>query len=177
MRTPLLLMVGSVTTMAGFALGCGSSTDPVGGLALSATVDGAAWAPGGPGAESTAILYQGDNTLAVNGIRVSTSPPHSESIRLAVVGVTGPGTYPLGGPDGSRYAVYQVVDGPLGALSIVSYSTTADPGGRVVITRLDPSAHTIEGTFDFTGQFDEQTSLVTDGSFSGHYDALAGNGS
>jgi Family of unknown function (DUF6252) len=57
------------------------------------------------------------------------------------------------------------------------YHTTADPGGVVVITHLDPNAHTIQGTFSFTGELGEQTVVITDGSFSGRYDALAGNGS
>lgn len=175
MRTPLLCILGSLAAIAGLGLGCGDSTDPQGSLTLSATVDGTSWAPGGPGSESTATIYQGDNTLAVYGIRVSTSPPQSEAIRLAVLGVTGPGTYPLSGPDGSRYAVYSVGQGP--GWDIVPYFTTADPGGVVVITQLDPSAHTIQGTFSFTGELGEQTVVITDGSFSGQYDAVAGNGS
>ena len=110
MRAPLIRDFGSLLH-SGLNLGCGSSTDP-GALTLNATIDGTPWAPGGPGAETTAIIYQGDNTLAVSGDRVSTSPPHGENLRLAVLGVTGPGTYSLSGTDGSRYAAYQVSPGP-----------------------------------------------------------------
>ena len=179
MRMLLLRTVGFITAIAALNIGCGSSTDPQGSLTLNVTIDGNPWAPGGPGAETTAIIYQGDNTLAVTGNRVSTSPPHSEEVRLAVLGVTGPGTYALSGTDGSRYAAYQVVQGLLGdpSFSIVTYFTTTDPGGVVVITQLDPNAHTIQGTFNFTGQFGEQTTLITEGSFAGHYEAMAGNGS
>ncbi len=179
MRAPLLRLLGSLTAITGLSLGCGSSTDPVGSLTLSATIDGNPWAPGGPGAETTAIIYQGDNTLAVSGDRVSTSPPHGENLRLAVLGVTGPGTYALAGTDGSRYAAYQVSQGLLGdpGFSIVTYFTTADPGGVVVITQFDPNAHTIQGTFNFTGQLGDQTAIITEGSFSGRYEAMAGNGS
>ena len=179
MRTPLIRAVGSIIALAGLNLGCGSSTDPVGALTLSATIDGNPWAPGGPGAETTAIIYQGDNTLAVSGDRVSTSPPHGENLRLAVLGVTGPGTYTLSGTDRSRYAAYQVSQGLLGdpGFSIVTYFTTVDPGGVLVITQLDPNAHTIQGTFNFTGQFGEQTAVITEGAFSGPYEAMGGNGS
>jgi hypothetical protein len=179
MRTPRLRAVASIIALAGPNLGCGSSTDPVGALTLSATIDGNSWAPGGRGAETTAIIYQGDNTLAVSGDRVSTSPPHGENLRLVVLGVTGPGTYSLSGTDASRYAAYQVSQGLLGdpGFSIVTYFTTADPGGVVIITQLDPNTHTIQGTFNFTGQFGEQTALITEGSFSGRYVGMAGNGS
>jgi hypothetical protein len=178
MRVSLIGRLGSLAALA-LSLGCGSSTDPLGSVSLSATIDGASWVPGGPGAEIVATIYQGDNTLAVSGLRVSTSPPHSEGLRLAVLGVTGPGTYPLGGTDGSRYASYQVVQGLLGdpGFSIVTYFTTAESGGTVVITQLDPNAHTIQGTFTFVGQFDDQAVVITNGSFSGHYEVQAGNGS
>ena len=54
---------------------------------------------------------------------------------------------------------------------------TANPGGVMVITQLDPNAHTIQGTFNFTGQLGDQTAIITEGSFSGRYEAMAGNGS
>ena len=162
------------------AFGCGDPTAPQATIAISATVDGVPWRPGGGGAPPPyATLYQGDQVLAVGGLYSRSTPYRSEQILLSLNHVTGPGSYALGDPGVTSSGLYTVWQGLLTdpGFSVTSYFTSAAVTGTVVLSQLDPATHAIAGSFSFEAESASGGRVaITAGSFHGHYDPNPPNG-
>jgi hypothetical protein len=164
--TPLLL------------LACGT-TDPSSGFTISALVNGSSWAPvGSEPSPPTAILYEGDHTLALSGTQAGITP-RSRGIGIDVRDVVGPGSFPLAAAsDGQSSATYSETFGTLGGgdFNLVFYTTSATRTGTLVITHLDMTRQTISGTFSFDAATAQGGVVaITGGAFSGRFASQPGS--
>jgi hypothetical protein len=168
--------------IAGCSLGSVGAADPDGSLKARTTMDGETWKSGGTEELSSAILVLGDSTLHLSVSRRTGG--QRQQLFFSIPGVDGPGTYRIEAREASQ-AGLQVVQSPAGDSGLAVAEFHADPGGTVVVTRLDRQARRIQGTFAFNARhfplwesfntepvrgFAEKDSIsVTEGSFSGYY--------
>ena len=122
-----------------------------------ATIDGASW-QAVPGTESVTIVAGLINITGINA--------NNQEISMTLTG-SGTGTYTLN-QQTTSLAIYANIDSSFQYL----YSTnqgqdTAQAGGQVTITQIDPVNKTVSGTFSFKGYrvIDGQQKTITQGRF------------
>lgn len=124
---------------------------------FGASVKGALWTPRGKGIIPTAPIleanFAGNNSYIINARNFGSTPNESE-IELFLYNVTAPGTYALNTSTSSgvnaiaSYGLYiERKVSPIG-----NWITDPQHTGSITVTRLDPVAKIISGTFYFTGK-------------------------
>ena len=135
---------------------------------FGAKVDGQFWVPEGFGPFNADNLLESElvnDRLFIKAQNFSKSPNETE-FNLAVVNVTGPGTYLLNG--GASYGYY--VKRNFSPLD--EWTTTSTNTGAVVLTKVDTANHIVSGTFYFSASsiYDPANILnVTEGRFDVKY--------
>ena len=140
---------------------------------FGARLNGEFWVPQGFGIMPTApqieARYGGNNSVFINARNFGSSPTETE-FEIHLQGVTGPGTYLLN----QTTAIYPSQSASYGYFvrrrirPLNEYITSAAEGGRVVVTKFDPTNNIISGTFEFRAADKDNTSdviTVTDGRF------------
>ena len=99
----------------------------------------------------TCGVHDGDHGLDLFGIvNDFTYPgvpgPVAVAVRVKVLGVAGPGTYPIGADEADQARV----GGWSGGWYLASWYLQAGTG-TLVVTKFDPAGPWIEGTIEFTG--------------------------
>ena len=143
-------------------IGCGGggNTGPSGGGAgtMSASIDGAAWVAQGQFLQPI-TQQQKQGHIPLYGAKFLTATS-SQGIQLNLVGITGPGTYPLGTSGGVSGGIASVFEG-----SSIWQTPLSGAAGTVTVSTFTATRAT--GTFQFTarGVSASGTRTVTNGKF------------
>lgn len=144
-----------------------------GANSFGAKLDGELWVPQKFGIAPTAPLlearYAGANSVFINARNFSSSPTETE-FELYIKNITGTGTYPLNQNTGH----YPNESASYGYfirrkfMPLNEWITSALQTGSITVTRFDPAANIISGTFEFSAVSIDSSAApitVTEGRF------------
>jgi len=125
MRVPCIFAIAAIAICPGLSAGCaGDPTSSKSDFSLSAVVNGIVWHPEGSDS-SSAVLFKGENSLSLAGLRSAGS--YREQIGIHLRNVTGPGTYALGDPATSSAGYFIVSLAESRTAALVSSRTGPQP--------------------------------------------------